>query len=58
MNRRRIMFSLIPVLVLLPIVAGLVGDIGTYELLLWLVLVAAWIVSYMAWARPPQRKVQ
>ena len=52
MNRRRIMLSLVPVLIALPIVAGLAADIGTVELLLWLALVAVWIVSYMAWARP------
>jgi hypothetical protein len=56
MNRRNIMLSLIPVLVLLLIVAGLVGDIGTYELLLWLAFVAAWAVGYMAWGRPRRRK--
>lgn len=57
MNRRNVMLSLIPVLVLLPILAGLVGIIGTYELVLWLVLVAAWIVGYMTWAWQ-QRRVQ
>jgi len=56
MNRRNIMLSLIPVLILLPILAGLIAPIGTYELLLWLVLVAAWIVAFTTWARPQRRK--
>lgn len=58
MNRRRIMLSLIPVLVVLPILAGLVADVGTYELLLWLALVVAWIIAYIVWARPQERRLR
>ena len=36
------------VLLGLLIVAGLVGGIGSVELLIWLVLVAAWIAWWMA----------
>ncbi|MBO0811312.1 MAG: hypothetical protein J2P23_04615 [Microlunatus sp.] len=57
MIRRNIMLALLPVVLLLPFLVGLFGGIGPYELLLWLVLVAAWVVAYIAWARPRQRKV-
>jgi hypothetical protein len=47
MSVRSLVTGLIVLLVLL-VAAGLIGGIGSVELLIWLALVAAWIAGWFA----------
>ncbi len=50
MNRRRhTLLWLLILLVGLPLVAG---DLGTVEVGIWLLLLAAWVVAFFTWAKP------
>jgi membrane protein DedA with SNARE-associated domain len=44
-TRKVLLWSLLPLFALL-IVAGMLGGVGSVELSVWLVLLAAWIVAF------------
>jgi len=51
-SRRKSLLVVLLILLFLPIALG--GGIGTVELTLWMVLLVAWLVAFVYWARQPK----
>jgi hypothetical protein len=49
-SRRKSLLLVLLVLLLLPLA---LGGIGTVELMVWVLLLAAWLVAFVVWARNP-----
>lgn len=49
-GRKMLLYALVPLVALL-IALGLLGGLGSVELVLWLLLLAAWIVAFVVSAR-------
>ena len=49
-SRRKSLLLVLLVLLLLPLA---LGSIGTVELIVWVLLLAAWLVAFVVWARNP-----
>jgi len=52
-GRRKNLLWLLALLLLMPVVVGLFGGVGSYELLVWFVLVVAWAAAFSTWGRRP-----
>ena len=49
-SRRKSLLLVLLVLLLLPLA---LGGVGTVELTVWVLLLAAWLVAFVVWARKP-----
>jgi hypothetical protein len=53
-SRRKNLLVYIPVLIGVLYIGGLLGGIGSIELMIWLVLVSAWFYAFVFWAKSPR----
>lgn len=57
-SRRRSLLVLLVILLLAPAALSGFGGIGPVEVTIWLVLLAAWVVAFVVWARSPRDRAQ
>ncbi|CAI9418651.1 hypothetical protein [Nocardioides sp. T2.26MG-1] len=56
-SRRWSLLLLLVVLFLAPAALAPLGGLGPVEVTIWFVLLAAWVVAFVVWARSPRDRV-